>query len=155
MHKNRFSKKFKKTELQYGEAGIAFKQEGRFEIKYIFALRRLLRRLKIRKSKKKRRVWIRNRSIWFFLFPNFIISRKSKNSRMGKGKGDMIRWTIRVRGGLMLLEFKGFSFYKIKFFQKRIQKNIQLRLTLVTTQLHNVSIYKNITNSLFQETIFM
>lgn len=130
MQKNRTFKKFKDSFLRWGTVGIFFQQEGRFEIKYIFGLRRLLKKITKKKSKRRRRIWEHPKSIWFVLFPNFILSTKSKNSRMGKGKGSLIRWTIRVRGGLMLFEFKGFTFKKLTLFKNRIQKKLQLKIAL-------------------------
>jgi ribosomal protein L16/L10AE len=53
---------------------------------------------------------------------------------MGKGKGDMQRWTIRVRCGLLFMEFKGFTFKKIATFKELIQKKLIIRLTTVTNQ---------------------
>ena len=131
MYKNRFKTQPKKTEIKFGDYGLAFVQQGRFEIKYIFMLRRMLKKLRIKKHKKRRRMWFKSRFIWFFLFPNFIISKKSKNSRMGKGKGELQRWTIRVKQGLVFLEFRGFSIRKIKALNARLQKNLQIKISTV------------------------
>lgn len=132
MQKNRNSNGFKRTSLRYGNYGLVFNHEGRFEIKYIFMIRKIIRKMKPKKARKKRKVFFKPKMIWFFLFPNFIISQKSKNSRMGKGKGDIIRWTIRVKSGLVFFEFNGFSNLKLMALKARIQKLIHIKISLIT-----------------------
>jgi hypothetical protein len=62
---------------------------------------------------------------------------------MGKGKGELERWTIRVRSGLVFLEFKGFSINKIKGIQNKFQKNIQIRLNFLANIVFFYSTLKN------------
>ena len=137
MFKKRTTKPSKETKLKFGDYGLLFNQQGLFEIKYIFILRRLLRKLRIKKNKKRRKVLIRSRMIWFVLFPNFIISKKSKNSRMGKGKGSLVRWSIRVRQGLVFLEFRGFSLEKIKAVKNNLQNSLQIKINTLFPTLWN------------------
>lgn len=146
MFKKRKKLSTKKTELKFGDYGFSFSQQGRFEIKYIFILRKILRKLKKKKSKRRRRILHKCRLLWFMLFPNFIISHKSKNSRMGKGKGNLQRWTIRVRQGLVFLEFRGFSYLKIFKLRNRIQRNIQINLSIVSKLMYNYNTLKNTKN---------
>ena len=40
--------------------------------------------------------------IWIFWKPNYPLTKKSKNSRMGKGKGLFLRWTVRVPSHFIL-----------------------------------------------------
>lgn len=122
MFKRRKKLNSKETNLKFGDYGLFFSQQGRFEIKYIFILRKNTSKIKKKKPKRRKITLNKTRLIWFVLFPNFIISKKSKNSRMGKGKGDLERWTIRVRSGLVFLEFRGFSINKIKGIQNKFQK---------------------------------
>lgn len=144
MFKRRKKLSSKTTDLKFGDYGLFFSHQGRFEIKYVFILRKILRKLKKKKSKRRRRILYKSRLIWFVLFPNFIISRKSKNSRMGKGKGDLQRWTIRVRTGLVFLEFKGFSLSKIYSIKNKFQKNLHIKLNVIHS---NLSFYHTLKNS--------
>lgn len=91
MFKRRKKLSSKETKLKFGDYGLFFSHQGRFEIKYIFILRKILRKLKKKKPKRRKVTLNKARLIWFVLFPNFIISKKSKNSRMGKGKGELER----------------------------------------------------------------
>jgi ribosomal protein L16/L10AE len=45
---------------------------------------------------------------------NTPITKKTKNSRMGKGKGMLLKWTCRIPNGFKLFEFKNYN-YKIIF----------------------------------------
>jgi len=143
MFKRRKKLNSKETKLKFGDYGLFFSQQGRFEIKYIFILRKILRKLKKKKPKRRKITFNKTRLIWFVLFPNFIISKKSKNSRMGKGKGELERWTIRVRSGLVFLEFRGFSINKIKGIQNKFQRNIQIHLSLLSNFVFFYSTLKN------------
>jgi len=55
MHKNRNKLGLKYSELQYGDVGFKFEHEGQFEIKYLFLLKRSIRKNFRRKRLKKRR----------------------------------------------------------------------------------------------------
>lgn len=135
MHKNRFISKLKNPTLKYGDMGFFFGREGRFELKYSFFLKKLIKTLKKkkkRKGKKRRKITtMRRRKLWVFLFPNMIVSYKSTNSRMGKGKGLINRWAIRVKGGSIFIEFKGVHLYKIFSIYKRLQQKLPIKIFLL------------------------
>ena len=143
MFKRRKKLNNKETKLKFGDYGLFFSHQGRFEIKYIFILRKILRKLKKKKPKRRKITLNKARLIWFVLFPNFIISKKSKNSRMGKGKGELERWTIRVRSGLVFLEFCGFSYNKVNGIKNKFQKNLQIQLNLLSSSCLFYSTLKN------------
>lgn len=143
MFKRRKKLSNKETKLKFGDYGLFFSHQGRFEIKYIFILRKILRKLKKKKPKRRKITLNKTRLIWFVLFPNFIISKKSKNSRMGKGKGELERWTIRIRSGLVFLEFRGFSLNKVKGIQTKFQKNVQIKLNILSNILFFYPTLKN------------
>lgn len=58
----------------------------RFEFVYIRVFKKLLRRRYI-----KGRIKLFKPRYWLFLLPNFILTQKSKNSRMGAGVGKFVR----------------------------------------------------------------
>jgi ribosomal protein L16/L10AE len=51
---------------------------------------------------------------------------------MGKGKGQLERWTIRVRCGLIFLEFKGVHFFHINNIRNRFQKRVNIEIVMTT-----------------------
>jgi hypothetical protein len=54
MFKRRTKLNNKETKLKFGDYGLFFSQQGRFEIKYIFILRKILRKLKKKKPKRRK-----------------------------------------------------------------------------------------------------
>lgn len=69
-------------------------------------------------------------SFFFNLLPNYPISLKHKNSRMGKGIGKFSRWTFLLKSNTILLSFTSQNinriFFLLIFLKKRIYQNIQL-----------------------------
>ena len=60
--------------------------------------------------------------IWICLRNNFPISKKSKNSRMGKGKGAFLRWVVKVPSNLIILKFKTLNKKILKYKLNRLLK---------------------------------
>lgn len=86
-------------------------------------------------------IYEKSKKVWFNLVANHVIQCKSKNSRMGKGKGMFERRIIRVRKNTIFFEFSGISYYKLRPFIKKINKKLNIKTTLVYK---NNNFYKNI-----------
>lgn len=110
--------------LRFGDCGIFFMQQGRIELVYLTFVKKILKKLK-KKLKPERSF----RKIWFFYTKNWSITKKTKNSRMGKGKGMFIRRCYRVSSGTPLLEFYGYNYIYIRVVKRYLQKKIPLQLT--------------------------
>lgn len=74
------------------------------------------------------------RRIWMYLWPNHILTRKSKNARMGKGKGSFNRWVLKLRRGTIMSEILGLSFYTVQRVAKWFNKQSVLKLFVVRNQ---------------------
>ena len=61
---------------------------------------------------------------------NYPLTKKSKNSRMGKGKGSFTRFCSRVLQNHNLLEFTGFNILEIFFLKKNFQKKINIPIKI-------------------------
>lgn len=87
---------FKKSSssLKYGSFGLKILKKGRLTIKQIEAARRMISRY----IRKKDKLWIR-------CFTNFPVTAKPKEIRMGKGKGLVSHWVMRVSAGQILFEW--------------------------------------------------
>lgn len=107
--KNRNKRKVKKTKLTYGNSGFIVLKTVQFEYAYFYLIRKFLKYFF--KFKYSLGSYFK---IWVFLKANFPVSKKSKNSRMGKGKGAFIRWMIKVNQGSTLLEFKNLNNIRLK-----------------------------------------
>lgn len=80
--------------LQYGNFGIRAKENGRITFKQVECVRKFI----VQK-------FSRSTKIWFCLLFNFLITKKPKEVRMGKGKGNFYIVVARVYKGRMLIEF--------------------------------------------------
>jgi len=69
-----------------GSAAFFFYHQIQLEFVYLKLIKRRLRLML-----KKRGNRVKNRKLWINLKANFPISKKSKNSRMGKGNGLLLR----------------------------------------------------------------
>jgi ribosomal protein L16/L10AE len=86
---------------------------------YYVKIRRLLKLILKRRKKFNK---FKKRKVWVFLKPNQPISKKSKNSRMGKGKGSFLRWVTRLPRGFILMEFKGLKYQRLIKLNKEVTK---------------------------------
>lgn len=96
----------KKTHYHYIYAKIG----GLLELRiHKLILRKFRRRSKRRRFK-----------IIFFFLPNYSFSKKSTNSRMGKGKGKFRRLLAFLKTKQPMVAFRGIAFTRILFFIKKI-----------------------------------
>ena len=84
---------FKNNVLKYGNIGIKSIESGLINS---YQLESIITSLK-RKVKKKAKIWIR-------FFPFIPITSKPLESRMGKGKGNLKYWSLKVACGSILIE---------------------------------------------------
>ena len=82
--------------LKFGTHGIQALEKGRISARQIEAVRRTITNYLRRKGK----VWIR-------IFPDFPITNKPSEVRMGKGKGNVAYWVCNVKPGRILYELSG------------------------------------------------
>jgi ribosomal protein L16/L10AE len=109
--------------IKFGISALKFCKNYIIENSYLLFLKK---KIKIFFKKRKRK----DLKIWFFLSKNFPISQKSKNSRMGKGKGIFIRQVIRVPKNKIFLEFSNMNLIFLKKIRTSLKKKNNL-LTLI------------------------
>jgi large subunit ribosomal protein L16 len=73
-------------------------EEGYLRARHIEAARQTIRRKLERQGK-----------LWIHAFPDLPITQKPTELRMGKGKGSVSYWAVRVPAGKMLFEIEGVS----------------------------------------------
>lgn len=108
--KNRYFSNPKEIKLTYGDSGLITSREGFIELVHLSLFKKYLKNFI--KKKKSHLLFIREK-IWYFGRINYALQKKSKNSRMGKGKGLIERKIIKIRRGVTLFEFKGISRAKL------------------------------------------
>lgn len=124
--KKRCNDGVKKISLKFGSNGIFVFKTCRFEYAYFNIIKRYLKAfLKIKYSR------VQFTKVWIFLKANFPIRKKSKNSRMGKGIGSFLRWSIRLRRGCSLVEFRGISEIRLKKLLINWKKHLSIPIFLI------------------------
>ena len=84
--------------IQFGKFGMQALEEGYLSARHIESARQTIRRKLERQGK-----------LWIHAFPDLPITRKPTELRMGKGKGSVSYWAMRVPAGRVLFEIEGVS----------------------------------------------
>jgi len=88
----------KGNRVSFGEYGLQALDRGRISARQIEAARRALTR-HVRRGAK----------IWIRIFPDYPVTKKPVEVRMGKGKSPVVSWAAIVKPGCMLYEIEGVS----------------------------------------------
>ena len=112
--------------LRFGDTGIVFKQSIRFEFIYFFFIRKFIKKLL-----KKQKRFIKIQRVWVFIRPNHVLTKKGKNSRMGKGKGSFIRWCSLIEKGFIFAEFTGISSIRLQKYALKLEKKFKIPLQII------------------------
>jgi ribosomal protein L16/L10AE len=139
MLKKRKFKFNKIPQLRFGTIGIYCLYTFRFEYRYCLFLRKFFKKL-FKRKKRKIRTFLKKKT-WLFIRPNYALTHKSKNARMGKGKGNFKRWCTIVYPGKIFIEHVNVS---PKTYLKYISKiKIKLKLQLKYIYIANIFIKKS------------
>lgn len=95
------------TQLFFGTSGLAASKQQIFE-GYIFLKLKLKVKKSIKRKKKQFRIKNARFSYWVRYNPSVFFLKKSKNARMGSGKGKPVRKASVVKARQSLIEFKVF-----------------------------------------------
>lgn len=120
---------YKKTRYNrfiFGNSMVVLQKNCRFEAIYFELFRKFIKNI----VKKKNIPTTKN--YWIFLRMNTPLTKKSKNSRMGKGKGALYRWCIRLPKYYKLIEFKNINKYRMQYLTKVWSKKINLPLAFLS-----------------------
>lgn len=116
--KKRYILGYKKPKIVWGDFSLNFEKSYNIEYICIYNFKKALKKFFKFKFKKKK--------IWLFLFKNFPITKKSKNSRMGKGKGKFVRFCSRTLYNHNILEFSGFTIKEIVKVKRVLKKKVNI-----------------------------
>ena len=99
IHKGKLNKyNFRSNNLRFGSIGLKATQSGTISSRHIEAARQAI----VRKLDRKGKLWIR-------VFPAIPITSKPTEVRMGKGKGNVSHWSVKVSAGAVLFEVDGIT----------------------------------------------
>jgi large subunit ribosomal protein L16 len=91
-----FKLDFRSNKLKFGTIGLKAINSGTITARQIEAARQAI----VRKLNRKGKLWIR-------IFPNIPITKKPTEVRMGKGKGAVSHWGVKISAGKILFEVCG------------------------------------------------
>jgi ribosomal protein L16/L10AE len=90
------------------------------------------------------------KKVWLFLHKNYPLTKKSKNARMGKGKGTIARYCSRVLQNHNLFEFSGFNINELISLRKIFNKKVGIPIKINTSFFSNKSYkYTNLSEKFF------
>lgn len=113
---------YKSTILYKGRLGLKSLDKNRIELKQLNAIKHFFKRF----LKKKKG------SIWYRLFPECFVTKKSLgNARMGKGKGAIDRLVLYIKKGQIIFEIK-LKNMNNEFYIFRLLKQCQKKLPINT-----------------------
>lgn len=135
--KKRYSLGYRIPALIYGTASLSLLKGYNIEYIYLYNFKKSLKKYFNFKKEKYKKVWL-------FLHRNYPLSKKSKNSRMGKGKGAVSRYCSRTFQNHNIFEFIGFNLRNLltlkSLFGRKV--NIPLRINNNFLDEHNLVINK-------------
>ena len=125
--KNRETTSFKKRykigyflpKIIFGEFSLSLSKSYNIEYVYIYNFKKSLKKYYNFKKNNLKKVWL-------FLHKNYPLTKKSKNARMGKGKGTLSRYCSRVSQNHNLFEFSGFNLREILVLKKIFKKKVNI-----------------------------
>ncbi len=130
MQKNRVLHQGLLTFLRWGD----IKDSCKNTMYYIYFYKTLFIKFKFfKKLRRTFRKWLKKRRlrIYFFCKPNFLIHKKFKNARMGKGKGSPQFWVYKPILNRPMAILGLMSFYRVSgiliFFKKYLSSNILIK----------------------------
>lgn len=89
---------FRSNKLQFGDIGLKAAKAATISSRQIEAARQAI----VRKLNRKGKLWIR-------VFPSIPVTAKPTEVRMGKGKGTISHWSVKISAGTILFEICGIS----------------------------------------------
>lgn len=151
--KKRFFKQNKLPTLKYGTIGIYCLHTFRFEYRYCLFLRKFFK--KMFSFRKRKIATLTRRNTWLFIRPNYVLTHKSKNARMGKGKGNFKRWCTIVYPGRIFIEHINISSFLYTQYLKKLKLKLKVQLKFITNssnsiKLNTFPIDSKITTHMFQ-----
>lgn len=100
--------------LTFGDVGINLLRPFQMTTKQLGRFVLILKKTARKRDKTNRIFWVR-------LFPNFPLTRKVLNSRMGKGKGKYKCWSLRIAGNATIVELERIKFGRFLYLMKQIR----------------------------------
>jgi large subunit ribosomal protein L16 len=106
--------------LVYGLFGLKILTANRFRVKQLETVRK-----QISGQLKK------NQFLWIRITPDIPVTRKPKEIRMGKGKGLVSEWIVKLKPGHILLELSSMTYRKAFMILNQVAKKLAVPTAIV------------------------
>ena len=141
--KKRYKIGYTLPRLIFGEFSLLICKSYNLEYIYIYNFKKSLKKYYNFKKNSSKKVWL-------FLHKNYPLTKKSKNARMGKGKGTFSRFCSRVLQNHNLLEFSGFNLREVVVLKKIFKKKVNIPTKIAGNFFKNNNyIFSNLNENLF------
>jgi len=141
--KKRYKIGYNKPRLIFGNYSITACKSYNIEYIYLYNFKKSLKKYYTFKKKGPKKVWL-------FLHKNYPLTKKSKNARMGKGKGALSRYCSRILQNHNLLEFNGFNLREVFFLKKILKKKVNIPTKIIGNFFVNkYYLFDNLSENLF------
>ena len=118
--KSKINNKKIATKVHFGNFGLKASTSGFLTFKQIGSARRGISR-----------ITGRNNKLWIRIYPDFSLTKKNKNSRMGKGVGTTYLWVYFVKKGTILFELNKMSIKKVYLAFNSANQKLPFKCTIV------------------------
>lgn len=121
--KKRVCKDFIPHIKDYKYKGLFTVNQMRFEFVHLRVIKKIFRKKYYKRDK-----FLNKVKYWIMIKPNFLLTMKSKNSRMGSGVGAYVRVCFTLLPNRPIIFFKNYSYFfilnVIHYFKLKLNKNI-------------------------------
>ena len=117
----------KKKNFCFGNTGFFNIFQNRIEKIYLKIIKKFIRK-KYRKRRKKIKIY---NKYWIRFSGNLLLTKKSKNARMGSGKGKYLRTCFLLKKNKTFMEFKNFDYYYLCALKKRIYFKLNIKFIIL------------------------
>lgn len=121
--KKRIHKNFSPNIREYLHKGLFTVNQMRFEFVHLRVIKKIFRKKYYKRDK-----FLNKVKYWVMVRPNFLLTMKSKNSRMGSGVGAYVRVCFNLLPNKPIIFFKNYSYFfilkVIHYFKLKLNKNI-------------------------------
>lgn len=124
--KNRRLPYYSDVKFFFGDSGLFTNQQFRFESVYFRFLKKILR-----KKYRKKKILFSTQKYWIKFNKNTLLSKKSKNARMGSGKGKYLRYAYSIQPNTSFVETRGFNKKYLTSLNYRIRLKIPAKLRVL------------------------
>ncbi len=122
--KKRYMLGYNLPKLVFGSFSITSCKSYNLEYIYIYNFKKSIKKYyNFKKSNCKK--------VWLFLHKNYPLTKKSKNARMGKGKGALSRYCSRILQNHNIFEFSGFNLKEVFTLKKILKKKLNLPTKII------------------------